>query len=70
MPDKYVCDCGFTSETYAEKCPLCGEKIMKLDEFEDVDEDRGIEKYADESPEIPEDLEDGGVEKISLKRAV
>ena len=69
MPDKYVCDCGFTSETYVEKCPVCGEKIMKLDEFDDPEEGLGVEKY-DELPDAEENEgEDAGIEKIPLRKA-
>lgn len=71
MPDKYVCDCGFTTENYIEKCPECGATIIKLDEFEDLDDERGVEKYAAE--ELPEaeanEDEDAGIERIRLKKA-
>lgn len=69
--DKYVCDCGYTTQEYVEKCPECGAAIMKLDEFEDSDDDQVIEKYtADELPEA-ETAEDAdtGIERIQLKKA-
>lgn len=51
MPDKFICDCGFSSETFAENCPMCGALMMTIDgEFEDPD-DAANDKYDEEDSE-------------------
>lgn len=56
MPDKFICDCGYSSETYAENCPMCGALMMTIDsDFEDVDDMQG-EKYEDSSDESEEEV--------------
>ena len=58
MPDKYVCDCGFSSYDFIEYCPECGELIMAIDsEVDDSDTMHGPEKY-EEEPEKDGDQED------------
>ncbi|MEI6144409.1 MAG: hypothetical protein WCP91_02330 [Candidatus Berkelbacteria bacterium] len=50
MPDKYVCDCGFSSYNFVEYCPECGELIMAIDsEVDDPDVMHGPEKYEEKS---------------------
>ena len=45
MPDKYVCDCGFSSNEFIEVCPECGFPITVID-IEDEVEAVASEKYS------------------------
>ncbi|MCX6811023.1 MAG: hypothetical protein NTY30_04840 [Candidatus Berkelbacteria bacterium] len=48
MPDKYICDCGYSSEAFAENCPMCGAMMMTIDGEDDVEDPKSAEKYDDD----------------------
>jgi len=47
MPDRFICDCGYSSEAFAESCPMCGAMMMTIDGDDDVDDPKLAEKYDD-----------------------
>lgn len=58
MPDRYICDCGFSSPDFTETCPECGSLIMAIDgETDDIESLHGPEKYSEEA-------EDGDTEEV------
>lgn len=58
MPDKYICDCGFSSPDFIENCPECGSLIMAIDaDADDAEGLHGPEKYSD-------DPDDGDTEEV------
>lgn len=59
MPDRFICDCGYSSEAFAESCPMCGAMMMTIDGEDDELETVGhAEKYSEET-------EDGDNEEVS-----
>ena len=53
MPDKDVCDCGYSSEEYSDKCPECGQVMMSIGDDEEFDAVGQAERYEDGESEMP-----------------
>ncbi len=57
MPDKYICDCGYSSESYAESCPMCGAMMMTIDSDDDLEAGPSVaEKYDDDEEEADSEM--------------
>lgn len=47
MPDRFICDCGYSSESFSENCPMCGAMMMTIDGDPDELEIPKAERYDD-----------------------